>query len=187
MNADNTESKADRFLRWLEPIKRDLEVYCRRMIWDQQETPDALSNAVFRAVASFDRCWDATKFRAWMFKILTHEILALNHKHARLARFEFQMEPEDLETLAGQDDQLTDITNLDPERWEQNLDDRLSQALKILTDVERAVLLLRAMGDFKYQEIGEDLNIPVGSVMGYLSRARRKMQHVLQQSSLKKN
>lgn len=185
MNTDQAESKADRFLRWLEPIKRDLEVYCRRMIWDPQDVPDALSNAVFRAVGAFDRCWDATKFRAWMFKILTHEILALNRKHARLARFEFQMEPEDLETLSGPDNSLADTTSLDPDRWEQILDDRLSQALKILTDPERAVLLLRALGNFKYQEIGDELGIPVGSVMGYLARARKKMQCLLRQSHLK--
>jgi RNA polymerase sigma-70 factor, ECF subfamily len=185
MNAVSPESKADQFLRWLEPIKRDLEVYCRRMIWDQQEVPDALNNAVFRAVGAFDRCWDATKFRAWMFKILTHEILTLNHKHARIARFEYQMEPEDLETIAGQDGSGDTAPSPDSATWEQGLDDRLSQALKILTDSERAVLLLRAVGNFKYAEISEELDIPVGSVMGYLARARKKMQQVLQQRSLK--
>jgi RNA polymerase sigma-70 factor, ECF subfamily len=185
MNAVNPESKADRFLRWLEPIKRDLEVYCRRMIWDQQEVPDALNNAIFRAVGAFDRCWDSAKFRAWMFKILTHEILALNHKHARIARFEFQMEPEDLETVSGSDDNLTDTTSFDPAHWEQNVDDRLSKALKVLTDAERAVLLLRAIGNFKYGEISEELNIPVGSVMGYLARARKKMQKLLERPNMK--
>jgi RNA polymerase sigma-70 factor (ECF subfamily) len=186
MNAINPESKADQFLQWLEPIKRDLEVYCRRMLWNPQEVPDALHNALIRAIAAFDRCWDASKFRAWMFKILTHEILTLNRKHARIARFEFQLEPEELETLSANESNPSNESSLEDGHWEQGLDDRLDRALKTLTEPERAVLLLRAIGNFKYVEISEELNLPVGSVMGYLARARGKMQRALQRSRLGK-
>ncbi len=60
------------------------------------------------------------------------------------------------------------------------LDDALEPALaagmKTLTDNERAVLLLRAIGGLRYREISESLGIPLGSVMGNLSRARQKMR-----------
>lgn len=184
MTAVNPESKADQFLRWLEPIKRDLEVYCRRMIWNPQEMPDAIHNAVLRAVAAFDRCLGPAHFRAWMFKILTHEILALNRKHARIARFEFQMEPEELESLSGNELGLAEGKSAADSPWELSLDDRLNQALKTLTDPERAVLLLRSIGGFKYDEISQELDIPAGSVMGYLARARKKMQHFLKRANL---
>ncbi len=58
----------------------------------------------------------------------------------------------------------------------ETLDDSLVAALKDLTEAERAVFLLRAMGDLRYREISEALEIPLGSVMGYLSRARGKMR-----------
>jgi RNA polymerase sigma-70 factor (ECF subfamily) len=48
-----------------------------------------------------------------------------------------------------------------------------------LAPAERTVLLLRAIGEFSYHEIHKILSIPVGSVMGYLSRARRKMRNAL--------
>jgi len=38
------------------------------------------------------------------------------------------------------------------------------------------VLLLRGIGDLRYREISESLSIPLGSVMGNLSRARQKMR-----------
>ena len=63
--------------------------------------------------------------------------------------------------------------------WQECLEDHLDLALKALTDSERAVLLLRAIGSFKYQEIAEELDLPIGSVMGYLARARKKMQAAL--------
>jgi len=88
-----TTTEADRFLALLEPIERDLERYSRRLIWEPQEAPDALQNAVLRAFAAFDRYHEDASFRAWMFRILTNEVFALNRKHARIARHEFQLEP----------------------------------------------------------------------------------------------
>jgi len=48
-----------------------------------------------------------------------------------------------------------------------------------LNDPERAVLLMRAIGDLRYREISECLGIPLGSVMGNLSRARQKMRDAI--------
>jgi RNA polymerase sigma-70 factor (ECF subfamily) len=48
-----------------------------------------------------------------------------------------------------------------------------------LTPSERTVLLLRALGDFTYKEMRGILSMPLGSVMGYLSRARQKMRQSL--------
>jgi RNA polymerase sigma-70 factor (ECF subfamily) len=169
----------EQFLEWLRPQQRDLEIYCRRLIWNPQEFQDAIHNALLRAVAHFDRCQDAAHFRAWMFKILTHEVLALNRKHARVARFEFQVEPQELESLAEAEGASPWGHPAELSNWQENLEDHLDLALKSLTEPERAVLLLRAIGNFKYQEIAQELDLPVGSVMGYLARARRKMQAAL--------
>src|SRR5437867_5327376 len=97
--SEDQKKATDRFLGLLRPIERDLETYCRRMIWDQQDLPDAIQNAVLRAYAAFDRYHDDASFRAWMFKILTNEIFTLNRKYGRIAQFEFHMEPEEMEML----------------------------------------------------------------------------------------
>ena len=52
---ETVTTDADRFLALLKPIERDLETYARRLIWEPQETPDAVQNAVTRAFAAFDR------------------------------------------------------------------------------------------------------------------------------------
>jgi RNA polymerase sigma-70 factor, ECF subfamily len=168
---------ADRFLALLQPIERDLEVYARRLIWEAHDAPDALQNAVMRGFAAFNRYHADASFRAWMFKILTHEAFALNRKHARIARHEFQLEPEELAGLpfAGEPGPGGDLP-ISPEALHAELDPVLSAGLKTLTDTERAVLLLRAIGDLRYREISEALGIPLGSVMGNLSRARQKMR-----------
>ncbi len=185
---DTATSNADRFLELLRPIERDLETYCRRLIWEPQEAPDAIQNAVLRAFAAFDRYREDASFRAWMFKILTHEAFALNRKHARIARHEFQLDPGELAGLAL-DAQPAQASNevLSGAALDEVLDPALAAGLKTLTDTERAVLLLRAIGDLRYREIGETLDIPLGSVMGNLARARQKMRILLARSTRRTN
>ena len=102
----------------------------------------------------------------------------MNRKHARIAHHEFQLEPEELASLPGADpapaDNLTDSGKLD-----DAFEPILTAGLRTLTDTERAVLLLRAVGDLRYREISDSLEIPLGSVMGNLSRARQKMRAFL--------
>lgn len=164
----------------MRPIRRELEVYSQRLVWDEYDAPDAIQNAVMNAFRAFDRYKEQTHFRAWMFKILTHEIFKLNRKHGRLAQLEFQVEPEELAALPASENsfECRDWLNR-PDAFAEALDEKLVASLKILTEAERAVLLMRAIGEFRYREIAEALDIPLGSVMGNLSRARRKMQEAI--------
>ncbi|MCX6928793.1 MAG: sigma-70 family RNA polymerase sigma factor [Verrucomicrobia bacterium] len=181
---ETATSDPDRFLALLKPIERAMETYARRLMWEPQEAPDALQNAVLRAFAAFDRYHEDASFRAWMFKILTNEAFALNRKHARIAHHEFQLEPEELERLPFTGEpQHADTQPLSLEALTAALEPALAVGLKTLTETERAVLLLRAIGDLRYREIGESLGIPLGSVMGNLSRARQKMRACIARSA----
>src|SRR5207245_6142327 len=171
------EEQRDRFLSLLRPIERGLENYSRRMVFDRRDCEDALQNAVLRAFRAFDRYHDDASFRAWMFKILTNEIFAINRKRGRVAEFEVSVEPEEMEEFAS-----LDFAGDVPLSWEtlaDTLDEELLAALQSLNQSERAVLLMRAIGDLRYREISECLGIPLGSVMGNLSRARQKMRDAI--------
>lgn len=172
-------SAADRFLGLLRPLEADLERYCRRMVWDQRETADALQNAVLRAYRAFDRYHDDASFRAWMFKILTNEIFSINRKRGRIAKHEIPAESDELEALV--EAPLADEVGWSSS-WEtlaDALDDDIVRALDGLNLSERAVLLMRAIGGLHYREISECMGIPIGSVMGYLFRARSKMREAI--------
>ena len=185
---ETVTSDADRFLALLKPIERDLETYARRLLWQPQEAPDALQNAVLRGFAAFDRYHEDASFRAWMFKILTREAFTLNRKHARIARHEFQLEPEELASLPFTGEQNQGGSQpVSPEALNEALDPALAAGLKTLTDTERAVLLLRAIGELRYREISETLDIPLGSVMGNLSRARQKMRALIARTARRTN
>jgi len=168
-----------RFLSLLRPIEADLENYSRRMVFDRRDFEDALQNAVLRAFRAFDRYHDDASFRAWMFKILTNEIFAINRKRGRIAEFEIAVEPEEMEEFVGIDFTPAAAGPLSWEALADALDEELLAALQILNEAERAVLLMRAIGELRYREISECLGIPLGSVMGNLSRARQKMRDAI--------
>ncbi|MFD0900717.1 RNA polymerase sigma factor [Actinomadura sediminis] len=56
---------------------------------------------------------------------------------------------------------------------------RLARALAGLSAGDREVLLLAAWADLTYEQIGEALSIPVGTVRSRLHRARRKVREAL--------
>lgn len=185
---DVATGDADRFLALLKPIEHDLEIYCRRLVWEPQEARDVLQIAVMRAFAAFERYRPEASFRAWMFKIVTREAFAMNRKHARIARHEFQLEPEELaglSSVAESSQWTSQSAPVDP--LNEVFEPTLTAALKTLTDTERAVLLLKAVGDLRYREISESLGIPMGSVMGNLARARQKMRAFLGRAARRAN
>src|SRR5438132_12890728 len=95
------DEQSVRFLSLLRPIEGELENYSRRMVFDRRDFEDALQNALLRAFRAFDRYHDDASFRAWMFKILTNEIFAINRRRGRVAQVEIAVEPEEMEEFAG--------------------------------------------------------------------------------------
>jgi RNA polymerase sigma-70 factor (ECF subfamily) len=150
------------------------------MLRDRSLVEDVIQSAISKAFQKFDRFSEGTDFKAWIFRFVTLEILNQNRKSTLAWQSEF---PADLpvedswELLAASD--TFDAMLENPDVVLEQLDDVLVAALERLTVPERAVLLLRAVGDFSYKEIHELLGIPLGSVIGYLSRARYKLRHSL--------
>ena len=173
---DEHQRAAERFLGLLRPIESDLEVYCRRLVFNAADAPDAIQNAVLRAYRAFDRYHDDASFRGWMFKILSNEVFALNRKRGRIAKFEVPVEAETMSEFAGEPAQQDFAWPLSWESLTEALDQDLVVGLQALNENERAVLLLRAVGDLRYREISDALAMPLGSVMGTLARARQKMR-----------
>ena len=64
---------------------------------------------------------------------------------------------------------------LEHKRMEQTF----HEALHSLPSDQRAIFILRVYEDQSYQEIAQTLNIPHGTVMSRLSRARQKLKHAM--------
>jgi len=55
-------------------------------------------------------------------------------------------------------------------------DDVLAEAIGELGPLERSVLLLRSIGQFKHREMSEILEVPIGTIMSAMSRSRSRLR-----------
>jgi len=59
------------------------------------------------------------------------------------------------------------------------MDERLVKALKQVPEEYQVVLLLWAVEEFSYKDIADSLDVPIGTVMSRLHRARQKLSQLL--------
>lgn len=174
---ETEHDKPERFLRHLEPLKAALTAFCRRSLYRREETEDVLQSAVATAYRDFDLYAEGTNFRAWMFRYVNHEVLNRNRRVVQRREVELPEELPQTATSQGRfpDDVLSQLLE-DPEVVLGDCDQRLTRLLHELGDTERSIFLLRAIGDFKYREIAQMLDVPIGTVMGLLARTRQRLR-----------
>ena len=141
-------------------LRRFALVLCR----SQPLADDLVQGACERALANANSWTPGTRFDAWMFRILRNHWI----DQLRRMRTEGMMEDVTLQTqLVG-----------DP--GEEPIMSRLAlaevqQAIDSLPQEQKEVLALVCGEDLTYREAAEVINIPVGSVMSRLARARKRL------------
>lgn len=172
------DGKNEVFLALLLPLQRSLEVYCRRLLHNPSDVEDVLQGAIMEAFSRFDAYAEGTNFRAWIFRFVTLEAFNRNRKRTPDHFDEFRYD-RPAPTQGDLPDDALEVLMHDPGPVMELFEDEVVIALRGLTPTERSVLLLRSVGGFSYRDMQEILSIPLGSVMGYLSRARTKMRDAL--------
>lgn len=171
---------AKRFMANLEPHQPVLESYCRRFLYDRNDIADVLQSAISNSFEDFHRFVEGTNFRAWVFRFVHLEIQNANRKHHRLRHSELPQEltADEIWDFAL-NEPLFKVLLKAPGPLLQHCDQELTHALMNLNPLERAVVLLRAIGEFRYREIAEILQVPIGTVMSCLARARLRLRQQL--------
>jgi len=130
-----------------------------RLLLDQSRASDAVQETYLLAWKTFDRYQPGTNCRAWLFGILFNVV-----RHERRKR---------LKWLTGTTEDLAELDLVAPQPMPADLTDgEILAALDRLPVQFREVLLLVDVEEFSYKEASEILNVPIGTVMSRLSRAR---------------
>lgn len=175
--AKRNEDRAGRFLQHLEPLQGALEAYCRRSVKDLNAVEDVLQEAIGAAYRDFHLYAEGTNFRAWIFRYLNLTIHAGNRSYQR-ERFEALSAEPSVEDVWDQamDEPLVGLLLERPDEVLAECEDMLVTAIAELSPLERSVLLLRAIGQFKNREMSDILDVPMGTVMSAVSRGRARLR-----------
>jgi RNA polymerase sigma-70 factor (ECF subfamily) len=146
-----------------------------RLTRNPADAEDLVQETYLKAHRFWDRYTPGTNCRAWLYKILTNtRINQYVRESKRPARVGF----DDVEALVEDKPSpvLHEETGGDMAVFADLLDDEVKQALESIPEEFRTVLILSAMEGFAYKEIATILEIPIGTVMSRLYRARRHLQ-----------
>lgn len=149
---------------------------------DDNDAEDVVQEACLRAYKFLDG-FHGGNGRAWLLAVVRNTYYTWLEKNRSQAR----NVPFDEDTLAadGYDvDALTVDANYSVDRSLDGEDNRrlMNQALEQLPPEFREVIVLRELEDMSYKEIASVANIPIGTVMSRLARARKLLQKSLQQA-----
>jgi RNA polymerase sigma-70 factor (ECF subfamily) len=170
-----TRLSPDGFADAFEQAARPLWCIAAGVLGYREEVNDVLQEAAIVALGKLDQFDARTNFLAWMGRIVTYT--ALNHAR-RVKKQAMAAEQELLQSVADAPtaDSLP-ITAQGQVAVEQRVfDDHVVDALQKLQDIARACLLLRTVGDMSYRDIALALDIPEGTAMSHVHRARRLMR-----------
>lgn len=152
-----------------------------RMTRNQSDAEDLVQEAYLRAFKALDQYRDGTNLRAWLFRIMTNAYI---NEYRKRSRRPVNSSLDDIEEFYLYDHLIDSGVQPNSERPEDIVLNRITaddvlKSLDVLSDDFRHVVLLADVEGFTYREIAEILDIPVGTVMSRLYRARRRLQSSL--------
>jgi RNA polymerase sigma-70 factor, ECF subfamily len=142
----------------------------RRITRNHEDADDALQDAYVKAFRALDRFRAGQAFAPWFYTIVARTALS-RLRAGRVRAAESLDDPGSEGGASGHDP-----TPASPDAagaLELRLD--VERAYAKLSEEHRAILALRVEADLSYQAIAEALEIPPGTVMSRLARAREAL------------
>ena len=148
-----------------------------RLVNDREEAADLAQEAFVRAWQGLPAFQGESSFATWVYRLATN--VCIDHLRRKKRR-------EAVEPAVSLDD--ADGGWMEPADWEQDPHRQLerlergralSRGLAALPDWQRRVLVLRELSGLSYQEIGEAMDLDLGTVKSRIARARLALRKIL--------
>lgn len=152
-------------MRKLEQQLPALRRYARVLAGNRHDADDLVHDCIERALQNAGSLRNEEKLRQWLFSILHNRFLNL----VRRAKLRGEQAQSDTEPEICVQPGQTNKVYLR----------QVLAAIDRLPNDKRAVLLLVAVEGFSYEATAQILDVPLGTVMSRLSRARADLREIL--------
>lgn len=144
----------------------NLRKFALHLTRNKADADDLVQSTFLRALEKSDYFEDGTSLRKWTSKIMFNLFVT---DYRRKTKFETQYDPEPY--IMAQS-----ITA--PQEGEAELN-AVGAAMEKLSADHREILTMVCVKDMPYQEVADQLGIPVGTVRSRLSRARESLSALM--------
>lgn len=133
---------------------------------DEDSAMDLVQDTYLKAWSAFEQFTTGTNMKAWLSKILYNTFINEYHRREMI-----EMVDESKLVSDGSDPSVRFLENI--------MDEEIEVALKELPEEYRSVVVLVDIGELSYEEAGNVLNCPTGTIRSRLSRAREILRRKL--------
>jgi len=154
----------------------------RRLTRDPSSAEDLVQETYVRALRardSFDL--QSHGIRPWLLRIMHNLHISRAEREGRQPT---AVEDDKLESAGPASAAGASPPPYDPASFEA-MDQNLVRAIQSLSSEYQVVLMLWAVEEFSYKEIAEAVDIPIGTVMSRLHRARQRLSEQLRDHALR--
>ncbi len=154
-------------LSLIESLLPELRAYSRFITAGGDDAEDLVQDAIERALRAPERPTVLASFRPWMFRVIRN--LHYDELRKRRVRREYS-------------DSLARLSRDAPQTEDHARDVLIRRAFDKLTPEYREVLFLVDILGMRYAEAAEVMDVPIGTVMSRVSRARRALLNLVEGS-----
>ena len=148
----------------------------RAVLGDRDDVDDVVQEVFIKVYRGLSRFRREAKFSTWLYRIARNE--AINASKRRT----FDARPIDDVVIEAPPGSRPD-ENYARQAEQADLDRHLAQ----LDENYRTVLELRYMGDKSYAEIGETMDLPIGTVKTYIHRAKIELKRLMTRTTARED
>jgi RNA polymerase sigma-70 factor (ECF subfamily) len=169
--------ETDAFAEVVRRVQRPAYRLALRITRHAEDADDVVQESLVKAYQALDRFQLGRALSPWILTIVARTALSLLRQGRRRAAMSLDDPgPDGQVSLA---ERSADPT-ADPILWERRLD--VERAFSRLSEEHRVILALRVEGDLSYASIAETLDVPLGTVMSRLARAREALTEQMTQT-----
>jgi RNA polymerase sigma-70 factor (ECF subfamily) len=154
----------------LNKLSKSLKPFALKLTRDTDEANDLMQETVLKAFTNREKFTEGTNLKAWLYTIMKNTFITNYQRMVR--RGTFVDTTENLHYLNSSD---TQIENAAYTRFA--LKD-INEAIEELDDVHKTPFMMHYRG-FKYHEIADKLQIPIGTVKNRIHIARKILKDKL--------
>jgi RNA polymerase sigma-70 factor (ECF subfamily) len=162
-------ARARRFRDATLPHLDAVYTFARYLLRNPSDAEDAVQECYLRALRHFDTL-RSSDVKPWLFAILRNVCRVEYGRRSRVSLYDVNAEPDRTESMVPLWQEAQDTPEVEMVR---KLDSETIQGLvAALPEAFREVIVLREIEDLSYREIAVIADVPVGTVMSRLARAR---------------
>jgi len=152
--------------------------YAYRLTSNQEEACDVVSDAFIRVFSALANFKGNSAFSTWLYRIITNCFLDLKKRDK--SKYSVSLDQTYGSGDAEMERQIEDDGPAPDDIAERNeRERRVEDAVSVLPEYQRAMIVMYHGEGLAYEEIAEALDLPIGTVKSRLNRARLQLREVL--------